>query len=85
MDIAVAPAHGAFDAAEVGAGGVKDVLAEGHASGLVADQRGEDIVPLPQADGESGAERFLTAPEIDAAGDFPGVVEGRYFVLQGAC
>ena len=75
VDVSIATPHWSHGGAEVSAGAVEQRFAEGCAPGLVADEGGEEVLSLDQRGAERGADRFLTAAQINASDDFACLVE----------
>ena len=62
MDVPVAAAHRAKLRAEIGAQRVQNGVAEGHSTGLIANQRRENIA-LAKIDAHGDTQRLLAAPQ----------------------
>src|SRR6478672_4920412 len=83
MNITVASAHRSQFRTEIGPRHVDERFAERRAPGLVADQRRKDVAfAFVQKHSASGADRFLTAAEINAADDHSAPVHGSEFLLK---
>src|SRR5437870_3072145 len=83
MNIAIAPAHRAFDRAKVSARNIDKWFAERRASGLVANERGKNIAFLQkQTTGDTDC--FLPTADINTAGDQAAAIETDQFILEGA-
>ncbi len=81
VDVSIPPAHRPEMGTEVGAKSVENSVAEGHASGLVADQRGEEVAPA-QLDADRYAQCLLSAAEEHTALDQSRAVEAGEFLFE---
>src|SRR2546430_17167837 len=81
MNVAVAPAHRAFDRTEIRPHYIEQRFAKCGTPGLIANQRAEHIALL-QEHSARRADCFLAAPEIHAANDHAAAIKTREFVFE---
>ena len=82
VDVAIASTHGTLGRSEIGPQGIEYGVTKGEAAGLVADERGEDILLL-QENRRCGAEGFLPLAEKHPALDHPSTIEASQLVFGG--
>ena len=81
VNVAVAPAHRSVREPKISARDIEQRFAESGAPGLIANERRKDVALL-QKHTAGHADRFLAAPDVNAAGDQAAAIKAGEFFLE---